>query len=194
MVTKHQIISGEFIELKEITPGDSEIIFNWRTGSSGNFMNQPDGYSLQMQNQWIANRPGNEINYMISDKASGAKVGMIAIVGISEQDKNAEIGRLLLGPEFLGKSNPYGLEALKLCAVEIMVTWKMNKIYGNVLSENAPMLKLQKYLGMKEEGLLKMQKSIKGVFYDLHLVALFKEDFEQYYLPRLNLLLKSFTK
>jgi len=192
MVIKNKIISGEFIELVEITIDDSETIFNWRTGPSGTFMNQPDGYSLEMQNRWMASRPDNEVNYMIVEKSSGSRVGMIAIVGISEQDQNAEIGRLLLAPNFLGKSNPFGLEALKLCATEIMITWGMNKIYGNVLSENAPMLKLQIYLGMKEEGLLKMQKSIKGLFYDLHLVALFQNDFKKYYLPRLNLLLMSF--
>lgn len=186
-------IEGNFILLREITLEDAEIIYNWRTGASGKFMNQPDGYNLAMQKKWMNTRPANEINYIIIEKKNNEKVGMVAIVGISEQDKNAEIGRLLLAPEFLKRSNPYGLEALKICADQILKQWKFHKINGNVLSENVPMLKLQKYLGMVEEGLLKDQKSISGIMYDLHLVALFQAAFKQKYIPRINMLLKAFN-
>ncbi len=189
---KSSLLEGEFIQLREITADDAKIIFSWRTGSSGQFMNQPDGYSLEMQKKWMTSRPVSEINYIIVDKKTHEKVGMVAIVGISEQDKNAEIGRLLLAPIYLKKSNPYGLEALKLCSTEILKNWEFHKIFGNVLSENIPMLKLQKYLGMIEEGLLKDQKSIKGKMYDLHLVALFQENFTKKYIPRISLLLKTF--
>ena len=190
---KESLIEGDFILLREINLEDAESIFNWRIGVSGQYMNQPDGYCLQMQKSWMSNRPENEINYIIIDKKSNQSVGMVAIVGISEQDKNAEIGRLLLAPEFLKKSNPYGLEALKLCSNQILNEWGFHKIYGNVLSENIPMLKLQKYLGMIEEGLLKDQKKIKGEMYDLHLVALFENNFRTKYIPRISMLLKAFN-
>ena len=189
----NKTIVGEFIELIQIDNDDAEMIYNWRIGLSGQFMNQPDGYSVEMQKQWMKSRPNNEINYMIVDKKNRLKVGMVAIVGISIQDKNAEIGRLLLAPEYLNKSNPYGLEALKLCSNQILNVWNFHKICGNVLSENVAMLRLQKYLGMKEEGLLVDQKSIKGKLYNLHLVALFKDDLQKCYLPRISMLLKAFT-
>ena len=50
---KNSIIEGDFIILREITLDDAEIIYNWRTGSSGEFMNQLDGYNLQMQINWM---------------------------------------------------------------------------------------------------------------------------------------------
>ena len=190
---KESLIKGDFILLREINLEDAETIFNWRIGVPGQFMNQPDGYCLEMQKSWMNNRPESEINYIIIDKKNNQSVGTVAILGISKQDKNAEIGRLLLAPEFLKKSNPYGLEALKLCSNQILNEWNFHKIYGNVLSENIPMLKLQKYLGMVEEGLLKDQKSIKGKMYDLHLIALFKENLVMKYLPRISLLLKHFN-
>ena len=191
---KANFIEGDFILLREMILEDAEVIYHWRTGPSGQFMNQPNGYSLEMQINWMETRPSNEINYIIIDKKSNEKVGMVAIVGISQQDKNAEIGRLLLAPEFLKKSNPFGLEALKICGNQILNVWGYNKIYGNVLSENVLMLKLQKYLGMTEEGLLKDQKSIKGIMYDLHLVALFPDALNRKYIPRINLLLKAFAR
>ncbi|MBL0305002.1 MAG: GNAT family N-acetyltransferase [Chitinophagaceae bacterium] len=193
-ISEYKIVKGDFVELHEITPDDAQIIYNWRTSSSGQFMNQPDGYSLESQQNWMQNRPANEINYTIISKESGQKVGMIAIVGISIQDKNAEVGRLLLAPEFLKASNPSGLEALKICYNLILNVWGFNKIYGNVLSENKPMLKMQKYLGMVEEGLLKQQKNIHGKMYDLHLVAIFQEQFNKSYLPKIQFLLKAFRK
>ena len=189
---KESLIEGDFIILREINLEDAETIFNWRIGASGQFMNQPDGYCLEMQKQWMNSRPASEINYIIIDKKNNQRVGMVAIVSISAQDKNAEIGRLLLAPEFLKKSNPYGLEALKLCSNQILNDWNFHKVYGNMLSENGPMLKLQKYLGMVEEGLLKDQKSIRGIMYDLHLVALFAGAFKQKYIPRIDMLLKAF--
>ena len=70
--------------------------------------------------------------------------------------------------------------------------WKFNKIYGNILSENTKMLKLHKFLGMSEEGLLKEQTLIDGKFYDLFLVAIFRDALNDSYIPKVNLLLKSF--
>ena len=189
---REQKIDGEFIELHEITLADAELIYAWRTSDSGRFMNQPDGYSLGMQSRWMMTRPDSEINFLIYSKKLEKKVGMIAIVGISEQDQNAEVGRLLLAPEFLKSSNPYGLEALKICFDLIINKWGFNKIYGNVLSANQPMLKMQKFLGMIEEGLLREQKTIHEKKYDLHLVAIFSEGLNKSYLPKISMLLKSF--
>ena len=188
------LIEGKYIRLQKMQMEDAPLIFNWRQSASGQFMNQPDGYSLAMQEDWMQNRPDTEINYIIVAKETGEKVGMVALVGISIQDRNAEIGRLLLAPEFLKKSNPYGLEALKLCATEIIVEWNFHKINGNVLENNVSMLKLQKYMGMEEEGFLKDQKMIGGKMYGLFLVALFESNYRKKYLPRINMLLKAFEK
>lgn len=190
----YKILEGEFVALHEMTPADAQLIYEWRTGPSGQFMNQPLGYSLESQQKWMATRPANELNFIIVDRNTSQKVGMIAVVGISEQDRNAEVGRLLLAPEWLKTSNPYGLEALKICYNLVLNTWGFNKIYGNVLSENLPMLKMQKYLGMVEEGVLREQRIIHGKTYDLHLVAIFPERLNKSYLPKLSMLLKAFKQ
>lgn len=187
-------IKGEFITLREMTLDDAETIYNWRISDSGRFMNQPRGYSLDYQKRWMERLPLNEINYIMLSNDTGKAVGMVAIVGISEQDKNAEVGRLLLAPEYLNTSNPYGLESLKICYDLIINKWKFNKIFGNVLSANIAMLRLQKFLGMKEEGILIQQKIINNEMFDLHLVAIFEKDLNRSYLPKISLLLKAFSK
>lgn len=188
----YKSLEGDFVTLNEITVNDAEVIHEWRTGLSGKYMNQPVGYSLDFQKKWIESRPNNEINYIIFSKESGNKVGMISVVSISEENRNAEVGRLLLAPDFLNKSNPYGLEALKICYNLIINEWDFNKVFGNVLSANTAMLRLQKFLGMTEEGKLKEQTVINNQFYDLFLVAIFREELNKFYIPRINLLLKSF--
>ena len=61
----YRILKGEFVELHDITLADAETIYNWRIGESGQFMNQPDGYSIESQRKWMETRPANEINYII---------------------------------------------------------------------------------------------------------------------------------
>ncbi len=131
-VDQYKTLEGTFIRLEKLKPEDAALVYEWRISESGAFMNQPEGYSLASQQHWMQNRPASEINYMIICKSSGNKVGMIAIVNISDQDKNAEVGRLLLAPVYLKKSNPYGLEALKLCCNLVLNEWHFNKINGNV--------------------------------------------------------------
>lgn len=187
-------VKGTYIELTKITYEDAELIFSWRSSQSGLYLNRVEGYSLDMQKNWIQTRPTNEINYIIKDATTKLKVGMIGIVGISNQDKNAEVGRLLLAPEYLNVSNPYGLEALKICYDLVINKWNFKKVYGNILSTNKNMIRLQKYLGMIEEGVLKQQRFIDGRYQDLILVAIFKEQLNESYIPKINLLLKSFER
>ena len=55
------------------------------------------------------------------------------------------------------------------------------------------MIKLQKYLGMIEEGVLKQHLFLNGKFEDLHIMSLFSSDFEKAYKKRIQFLLKSFN-
>lgn len=185
-------LRGNFVRLRTLVLDDAETIFNWRSSASGKFLNQPLGYSLLSQIEWMKNRPSNEINFMICDKRMEKDVGTISIVNISPQDFTTELGRLLLDPVYLKKSNPFGLEAIKLCCQQIFDVWKFNKVYGTILSDNFDMLRFQTYLGMEEEGILKKHRMRYGLLYDIHLVALFNENYQKKYVKRLDLLLHSF--
>jgi diamine N-acetyltransferase len=193
-LSKYEILEGEFVVLRKMTVADAEVIYNWRISDSGGLMTQPANYSLEYQKKWMLALPSNEINYLIICANTQKPLGTIAIVTISELHQNAEIGRFLLAPEYLKKSNPYGLEALKLCYSLIINDWKFKKIFGTVVSTNIPMLRMQKYLGMKEEGVLKQHKIINGEYIDLHLVAIFENELNKSYLPKISLLLKAFKK
>lgn len=184
-------ITGDFIILKKVTVADAPDIYTWRSGISGRFLRQPEGYSVAMQEGWIKARGNNEINYIISDKQTGEKVGMIAIYDVNENDGVANAGRLLLAEKFLKQSVPYGLEALQLIYNYIFNEMSFRKISGDILAKNEEMVRLQTFLGMKQEGYLKRHTVINGTAEDLHLMSIMKEEFPKYS-QKLKFLLKGF--
>ena len=159
---------------------------------SGKYLRQSGNYSLDEQKKWILNRSDQEINYIILDKFSNEKVGTISIYDVNETDKVANVGRLLLSDVYLTKSNPYGLESMLLCYEYVFNKMNFRKITGDIVATNVAMIKLQNYLGMKQEGLLSKHVLINGVYEDLHIMSLFTEVFEKQYKKRINVFLKSF--
>lgn len=187
-----ELIIGEYVILRKITQEDAQEIYDWRRGSSGKHMRSPEGYSLEMQKTWIRNRSSDEINYMIMDKISRMKLGTIGIYDVNESDLVTNVGRFLLCEKLLGKSSPYGLESLLLTYNFVFNSMNFRKITGDILASNIAMVKLQKFLGMKEEGYLEKHVSINGELHDLHIVSIFKEQFNREYKIKLIFFLKSF--
>jgi RimJ/RimL family protein N-acetyltransferase len=186
------IITGEFVILRKVEFCDAEDIYNWRSGHSGRFLHHPEGYSVIMQESWIKSRTDKEINYIIQDKKTLEKVGMISIYQVNKDDKVAEVGRLLLSDIYINKSNPYGLEALLLGYNYVFNVINFRKVTGIIAAVNTSMVKLQLFLGMKEEGYLEKHTFINGNFEDLHILSLFKDQFNNNYTKKINFLLKCF--
>ncbi len=185
-------LTGKHIKLTKIDVSDAEDIFKWRTGIGGVHLRQPANYSVSMQKKWIQNRTENEINYIISDKATKEKVGTIGIYDVNEIDKVANVGRLVIKDEYQTKSNPYGLEALLLAYDYLFNNLNFRKMTGDILATNKPMHKLQLYLGMKQEGYLEKHILINGRAENLYIMSIFKEEFEKKYKPKLLFFLKAF--
>jgi len=174
------VIVGEFIYLSKVSEDDAELIYTWRTGESGKFLKQPKNYSVESQIKWIKNRTDDECYYMIHDKASGKKVGMVGIHNLSWDDLTGSVGGLILDEIYVHKSTPYGLEALLLTYGYFFNNLKFRKLHGNVLVSNDKIVGLQRYLGMKMEGELWEHVQINGEYENLILFALFKDDFPAY--------------
>uniref|UniRef100_UPI004047C801 GNAT family N-acetyltransferase n=1 Tax=Algoriphagus sp. TaxID=1872435 RepID=UPI004047C801 len=185
-------ITGEFIILRKVELSDAQDIFIWRSGRSGRFLRHPEGYNVSMQEAWIKSRSDKEINYIIQDIKTLKKVGMISIYEVNTDDKVAEVGRLLLSDIYLTKSNPYGLEALFLAYNYVFNVMNFRKVTGVIAAVNFSMVKLQLFLGMKQEGYLEKHTFINGDYEDLHILSLFKNQFAKIYTTKINFLLKSF--
>lgn len=187
-----EYIVGKHIILKKIGLEDAQDIYNWRSSISGRYLRQPDGYSIISQEEWIKSRSSQEMNYIILDKITNKKVGTIGIYDVNYLDKVANVGRLLLSDEYLGRSTPFGLEALLLGYDYVLNSLDFRKITGDILVTNEAMYNLQRFLGMKQEGYLKKHVKINGKLEDLYIMSIFKEEFNNSYKKKVNFLLKSF--
>jgi diamine N-acetyltransferase len=188
-----KLLEGDFIFLRKVEETDAQDIFEWRTSSSGKFLRQPDNYSVNLQIEWIKSRSDNEINYIIYSKSESKKVGMISIYDVNFADKVTDVGRLLLEESYLKKSNPYGMEALSLAYGYVFNSMLFRKITGVIAAKNAEMYKLQKFLGMHQEGYLKRHTIIGGVELDLYVMSIFRDEFPGYS-NKIKLLLRGFKK
>lgn len=184
-------IEGEFTTLRKVEMDDAADIYKWRTSESGIFHRHLPDYSLESQKEWIKNRTSLEINYIIYPKNSTTKIGMIGIYDMNVNDLVINVGRLLLDQSYLKRSTPYGLESLLLTYDYIFTKMQFRKISGDILATNSEVFKMQKFLGMQQEGYLKRHVIIKNKCEDLFLMSLFKEDFNNYK-NKINFLLKSF--
>ena len=61
-----EIIIGNHIILRKLELDDAQQVFIWRSGKSGEYLRQPEGYTEKSQSEWIKSRGPNEINYIIS--------------------------------------------------------------------------------------------------------------------------------
>lgn len=188
------LLVGHHVILKKTEIQDALFIYQLRTSKAGQFLRQPLDYNLESQENWMRNRPNNEINYIICDKNTNEKVGTISIYDVNFIDRIANVGRLILVEKYLNVSTPYGLEALYLTYNFVFNNLDFRKITGDILAKNVDMFKFQLFLGMEQEGFLKEHVLIQNKFEDLHIMSLFKNKFTSMYSKRTAFLLKSFSK
>jgi RimJ/RimL family protein N-acetyltransferase len=188
-----KIIAGEFIRLQKIELKDAEFIYALRTSSAAKFLNCPEGYSIEMQLLWQRSRTPAEANYIIYDNKDDERVGMASIYECDWANGVSNVGRLLLQSQYVHAGTPYGLEALQLTYGYVFDIMKFRKISGIINSRNEPMVRLQKYLGMVQEGYFGRHVLLHGKPQDLYFLSLFKENFSDYS-SKISVLLNKFRK
>ncbi|MBA3682423.1 MAG: GNAT family N-acetyltransferase [Bacteroidetes bacterium] len=144
-------LTGKFITLKPMTIEHAEFVVKMRNLEHARFVNRGSA-TVEQQIDWIKSRPSNEINWMIyfQDQV----IGQISLYTISEQHKTAEAGRLMLSPD-IPKGYPISFEAILLVNTYAFYELKLNKVYGIVGSMNTGALKLNDFIKMKREGVLR---------------------------------------
>jgi RimJ/RimL family protein N-acetyltransferase len=66
---------------------------------------------------------------------------------------------------------------------------KLHRVHGTVVADNRLMIKWQKFLGMKEEGILRQHYLIGGEYRDAICLAMLEDDYRAVALPRMNALI-----
>lgn len=181
------ILKGEFVDLRPLTVADAAITLRWRQCARARYLNQ-GATTLAAQEQWIATRPPGDFCFVIELKG-GKPVGMISLVDVHKLHRRAEAAHFLIGEEGAVKGIPAAVEAMKLLYEFAFDRLDLLRVYGTISSDNVTMIKWQVYLGMKEEGRLRRHYFIGGHFQDAVCMGLLAEEYRQFTLPRMRILL-----
>jgi diamine N-acetyltransferase len=180
-------LKGEFVNLRPLVVEDAEITLQWRLSERAKLLNK-GAENLEQQKRWIASRPDDEYNFVIELK-NGKPVGMLSIAHIEKTHRRCEPTRFLIGDEESSQGLPVAVEAMKLLYGFIFDTLKLRRIGGTVVQDYPLMAKWQKYLGMKQEGILREHYYINGHFQDAIVLGLLEEEYRKISLPRMNALI-----
>lgn len=180
-------LTGKLVTLRPLVAEDAAITLRWRLSKRARFL-QRGAQTEEEQRAWIAShdRPG-ELNYIIEFK--GQPVGMTALHDISQQNKSAVIGRLLIGEGEKVGSAPVFFEAELLLCDYAFDQLKLHKIYGHIIEDHVGMVRTRLYFGYKQDGFLRDHYFHDGVYKGAVAVSLLEEEYRTVCRPKLVRLL-----
>lgn len=180
-------LSGRFIDMRPLEQVDARLTFEWRQSARAKLLNQGAG-SVEEQAAWIRSRPTSEHNFVITLKDE-RPIGMLSLTGIDPVNRHGEPGRFLIGDEEAARGTPAAVEAMKLLYDFAFDEIGLVRVFGTVASDNARMVKWQKYLGMCEEGRLRQHYFINGRFQDAIILGLLVEEYRDRMRPKMDALI-----
>jgi diamine N-acetyltransferase len=181
------VLRGTHVTLRPLTVEDAELTLRWRSDDRASLLNR-GAISATEQAAWIASRPTSEFTFVI-ELASGEPVGMLSLVNVDRSNRRAEPARFLIGEPDSVRGLPVAVEAMKLLYEFTFDELKLHRVHGTVVADNRLMVKWQKFLGMKEEGVLRQHYFIGGEYRDAICLAMLEDDYRAVALPRMNALI-----
>jgi RimJ/RimL family protein N-acetyltransferase len=150
--------------------------------------------TIREQTEWIECRPENELNFIIELTSRELPVGMLSLIEIDMTAGTAEPARFLLGEREECNGTPVAVEAMKILYSVAFDMLKLNSLHGTILERNNQMRKWQRYLGMKEVGLVKRKALINGCEENLVGVTLTRCDYAKVARPNMDRLISLGTR
>ena len=141
----------------------------------------PHPYSEADARTWIEKHKGQEsppkeIVFAITTRPDGELIGTIGFGGIDHEHCQAEMG-FWIGMDWWGKG--YATEAAQAVVRFGFEELKLNRIYAHYMVKNPASGRVLEKIGMKREGLLRQRVRKWGVFEDVVLLAMLKDDLEK---------------
>jgi len=183
------ILKGEFVTLRPLSPDDAECTFAWRQSKRASQLNE-GAQTVEQQRKWIEGRPKSEYNFIIElnqpSEGTPKAVGMLSLIAVNLNHKHGESARFLIGEEAAVKGVPAAVEAMKLLYELAFDKLHLRRIYGTVSSGNPLMIKWQKFLGMQEEGRWRSHYHLQGKDEDAVCLGLLENEYRKITIPRMK--------
>jgi RimJ/RimL family protein N-acetyltransferase len=176
-------LTGKLVTLRPLVIEDAAITLGWRLSKRARFQ-QRGAQTEEEQRAWIASKDRTgELNFIIEFK--GEPVGMTALLNISQQNRSAMMGRLLIGEQEKVGSAPVFFETELLLCDHVFCQLKMHKLYGEIVEDNIGMIRSRLYLGYKQDGFLRDHFIFNGSYKNSIAVSLLEDEYRTVCRPKL---------
>lgn len=165
---------------------DLEDFYTWEQRPEvTEFFSIPDGQTMEdVTRKYLADdKDPKALQFTIFLKRDGRienleKIGRIVLADI-EKEWKAELWRIYIGDTAL-RGKGYGKEAMIGIMTYCFVGLKLERLYLDHYTGN-PASQLYLDLGFKYEGVLRKNCRKNGVLYDVHLMSMLKDEYEEKY-------------
>jgi UDP-4-amino-4,6-dideoxy-N-acetyl-beta-L-altrosamine N-acetyltransferase len=165
------------MHLRDMTPADKDKIRLWRNlPEVGKYMYTDHTISREEHESWfnrVSVDPSCRYWIIVCD---GEDMGVAWIFGIDRVNLRCYWGFYIGSPNVRGK----GVGAFAEYAVlrYVFEELKLNKLCGEVLSFNRPVLEMHKSFGFTEEGYFRKHMLKGGELHDIFCIGMLREDWE----------------
>lgn len=162
------------IILRDLKESDLEKLRLWRMSPEvTKYLFTDPVITKEAQEQWYKEMKerGEDIYWIIN--FNGVDIGYASLNKIDTQNLNADPGVYIGESEYRGIG--LGGKILKKIEEYAFETLNLHKLYGYVLSENHPALKVYLGCGWETEGFLKDHILKHGKFYGVYILSLLRD-------------------
>lgn len=164
--------------LRPIQENELEMIMNWRMMPEiTKFMYTDPVLTLESQTKWFhsLNERNDVIPFMI--EVDGIPCGILNITDIDYTNKRCSWGYYIAIKE--KRSLPLAMALEWNLYDYVFDVLKLNKLEGEIFSFNKGVLRIHQMCGSEIEGVLKQHVCKNGVFYDVTVTGILKENWKK---------------
>ena len=166
------------IALRDLLPSDEAQILEWRNRPEvGRYMLSGHHISADEHRRWFQGLAGDPRRRYWIITSDGVDIGVASVNDIDDRHRRCYWTFYVADPAARGKGVGSFVEYSILRWV--FDERGLDKLCGEVLSFNEPVLRLHRSFGFREEGVLRRHVVKDGRAHDVTLIALFRSDWEK---------------
>jgi len=176
-------LETERLVLRPLRPDDAPTIARLagRREISDTTLSIPHPYSVEQAQEWIGTHagpqnPAKQMVFGITIRADGQLIGTVGLREIDAEHCHAEMG-FWIGVDWWGSG--YATEAARAVLRYGFAELKLNRIYAQHMVRNPASGRVLEKIGMKPEGLLRQTVRKWGVFENVVLMAILRDDWRK---------------
>lgn len=166
------MIEGKQIYLRPIESNDTDNMVRWRNqGFVRKYFIYQGVFTKEGHETWLNTKvaSGEVVQFIIHEKTSNKPIGSVYLRDINQLHKKAEYGIVIGEIDYQGKG--IGTEAAILITDYAFHELHLHKVMLRVFAQNTRAIASYKKAGFFEEGYLKDEVCINGIYKDIIFMA-----------------------